>query len=46
MKNKGSIPISTKFVGVYQINIHRKYEANLCIGLSEDVKNVILHSDI
>ena len=30
MKNRGSIPILTNFVGVHPRNIHTKYEANPC----------------
>ena len=46
MKNRGSTPILTNLVGVHPRNIHTKYEANLCSGSRDEVKNGILHSDI
>ena len=42
----GSTPILTFVVGVHQRNIKTKFEANLCSGSREKVKNGILHSDI
>ena len=45
-KNRGSTLILTNVVGVHPWNIHTKFEANPCIGLKEEVKNVILHNDI
>ena len=35
MKNMGSTPILTNLVGVLPRNIHKKFEANLCIVLRE-----------
>ena len=46
MKNRGSTPILTNLVGVHTRNIHTKFDANLCSGSRDEVKNGILHSDI
>ena len=46
MKNQGSTPILTNVVGVHPRYIHTKFEANLCMGSRDEVKNGILHSDI
>ena len=46
MKNTGGTPILTNLVGVHQMNIHTKFEANTCSGSRKEVKNGILHSDI
>ena len=35
MKIRGSTPILANMVGVHLRNIHRKFEANLCIDLTE-----------
>ena len=35
MKNRGSTPILSNFVGVHPKNIHTKFEANPCNGLRE-----------
>ena len=40
MKNRGSTPILTNFVGVYPRNIHTKFEANPCSGLREEVEKL------
>ena len=40
MKNRGSTPILTNLVGVHPRNIHTKFEANPCSGLSRKTKNV------
>ena len=40
MKNRGSIPIFTNFVGVHLRNIHSKFESNLCSGLREEVEKL------
>ena len=34
MKNRGSTPILTNFVGVHPRNMHTKFKANLCSCLS------------
>ena len=39
MKNRGSNPILTNLVGVHPRNIHKKFEANACSGLKEEVNN-------
>ena len=44
MKNKCSTPIFTILVGVYQRNIHTKFEANPCSGLRE-VEKLKIHAD-
>ena len=38
MKNLGSTPILTNFVGVHERNIHTQFEVNLCSGSREDVE--------
>ena len=40
MKNMGSTPIFANLVGVYQRNIHTKFEANLRSGLREEVEKL------
>ena len=40
MKNSGSTPILTNFVGVHPRNINTKFEANQCSGLRV-VENMI-----
>ena len=46
MKNMGSTPFLRNLVGVHQMSIHTKFEANPCSGSKKEVKNGILHSDI
>ena len=46
MKNRGSTLVLTSVVGVYARNIPTKFEANLCSGSRDEVKNGILNSDI
>ena len=38
MKNRGSTPILTNFVGVHPRNIHTKFEVNACSGSREEVE--------
>ena len=38
MKNRGSTPILTNLVGVYQMNINTKLDANPCSGSREEVE--------
>ena len=46
MKNRGSTPILTNFVGVHPRNIHTKFEANPCSGFREEVeKTKKVHAD-
>ena len=46
MKNMGSTPIFANLVGMYQRNIHTKFEANLRSGLREEVEKLKkLHAD-
>ena len=46
MTNRGSTPILTNLVGVHPRNIHRKFEANPCSGLREEVeKTKKVHAD-
>ena len=46
MKNRGSIPILTNLVRVHLSITNTKFEANLCSGSREEVKNGILHIEI
>ena len=46
MNNKGSTLILTNLKGAHPRNIHTKFEANLCSGPRDEIKNGILHSDI
>ena len=46
MKNRGSTPIFTNFVGVHPRNIHTKFEAIPCSGLREEVEKLKkVHAD-
>ena len=46
MKNRGSTPILTNFVGVHPRNIHTKFEANPCSGSREGSrKTKKVHAD-
>ena len=40
MKNRCGTTILTNLTGVHPRNIHTKYEAYLCNGFGEEVKNV------
>ena len=46
MNNKASTLILPHLVGAHPRNIHTTFEANLCSGSRDGVKNAILHSDI
>ena len=40
MKNWGSTPSLKNLVGVHPMNIHKKFEVNLCSGSSRKTKKV------